>query len=122
MSGVDISAEAVERLAMYAEQLCADTDMAGTLRALSAALAEARRVPEHFCASADDADAAIRGINCLMDTEVWHMREQRDAERARRERAEAALRAAFAMRVTNHPEWEAIARAALAQEAGTDGR
>jgi hypothetical protein len=74
VSGVDISAEAVERLAMYAEHLCADSDMAATLRAMSAALddalaGESRKaaVIAEMEAEMERMEAALRAIELRVD-------------------------------------------------------
>ncbi|MBX9595511.1 MAG: hypothetical protein K2X46_14190 [Roseomonas sp.] len=70
-------------------QLALAAEAASHIKAQAAEIAKLRRIPAHYGAPADDADAAIRWITGLMDDEARHLRE--DNARLRAALDEAAI-------------------------------
>ena len=80
--------------------------------ALTAARALGVLMPDEAAGLRKERDIQAEAASICRAYEKAALRE-RDALAARLKVAEDALRDAFTMRVTCHPEWEAIARAAL---------
>lgn len=89
----------VERLADIRRQLDGSKSFyaAGTVQAAISEIDRLRRI--------------INDVHPQMQARI-------DALTAERDAMLAALKVAFDMRLTNHPEWEAIARAAIAKAEG----